>query len=128
MCRYLHTYMYTGHKTQLQHVEEMYSSVILGVIYNKVTGDRNEPLLPYVTILKLRSLLDKTHTCILKTRFHLHPHTPHPHLSHSMPLILGHVLRFTYHFPYLLGMMYYALLQSIAYSMMFVTKYGPLNI
>ena len=45
--------------------------------------------------------------------------------GHSMsiqPLILGHVLRFTYHFPYLLGMMYYALLQSIAYSMMFVYK------
>ena len=41
------------------------------------------------------------------------------------PLILGHVLRFTYHFPYLLGMMYYALLQSIAYSMMFVYKIWP---
>ena len=49
-------------------------------------------------------------------------------MGHSMsiqPLILGHVLRFTYHFPYLLGMMYYALLQSIAYSMMFVYKIWP---
>ena len=46
-----HVQILTGHKTQLQHVE-MYGSVILGVIYNKVTGDRKEPLLPYVTILK----------------------------------------------------------------------------
>ena len=79
-----HVQILTGHKTQLQHVE-MYGSVILGVIYNKVTGDRNEPLLPYVTILKLRSLLDETH--ILKTKIistlHLHPHTPHPHLHSS---------------------------------------------
>ena len=78
-----HVQILTGHKTQLQHVE-MYGSVILGVIYNKVTGDRNELLLPYVTILKFRSLLDETH--ILKTR--LSPlststHTPHPHLCSS---------------------------------------------
>ena len=64
--------VYTGHKTQ--HVE-MYGSVILGVIYNKVTGDRNEPLLPYVTILKLKSLKTRT--------LHLHPHTPHSHLRSS---------------------------------------------
>ena len=57
---------------------EMYGSVV----YNKVTGDRNEPLLPYATILKLRSLLDETH--ILKTR--LSPPPPPPtHSSSSSP-------------------------------------------
>ena len=74
-----HVQILTGHKTQLQHVE-MYGSVILGVVYNKVTGDRNEPLLPYVTILKLRSLLDETH--ILKTRLSPPPPT---HSSSSSP-------------------------------------------